>query len=134
VTLFPKEASVRIRLFLVVAAIAATAAVLPAIAQHDHDAPKGVTVQGEILDMACFVAHDGKGPKHAACAAKCLKDGQPMGLLAKDGTVYLLFGDHEDTSAFVKTKELVAKNVEIAGEAANRDRIKGIIVKSVKPL
>jgi len=134
VTLFPKESSVRIRSILVAAAIAVTAAVLPAIAQQHHDAAKGVTVQGEILDMACFVAHDGKGPKHAACAAKCLKDGQPMGLLAKDGTVYLLFGDHDDISAFVKAKELVAKNVEIAGEPANRDGIKGITVKSVKPL
>jgi len=125
---------VRVRSSLVAAAIAATAAVIPAIAQHDHHEAKGVTVQGEILDLACFTAHDGKGPKHAACAAKCLKAGQPMGLLAKDGTVYLLFGDHEDMSAFVKAKELVAKNVEIVGETANHDGLKGIIVNSVKSL
>lgn len=124
----------RIRSILVAAAMATTAAAIPAIAQDDHNKAKGVTVQGEILDLACFVAHDGKGPKHAACAAKCLKDGQPMGLLAKDGTVYLLFGDHADISAFVKAKEFVAKNVEIAGEAANKDGMKGITVKSVKPL
>ena len=45
-----------------------------------------------------------------------------------------LFGDHDDISAFAKAKELVAKNVEIAGEPANRDGIKGITVKSVKPI
>jgi len=124
----------KIRSILVGALMAVTAAALPAIAQHDHHEGKSVTVQGEVVDMACFVAHDGKGPKHAACAAMCVKAGQPVGLLAKDGTVYLLFGDHDDTSAFVKAKELIAKNVEIAGDAANRDGIKGIIVKSVKAL
>ena len=133
-TLIPKEAKVRVRSIIVAAAVAVTAAVVPAIAQHHHEAAKGVTVQGEILDMACFVSHEGQGPKHAACAAKCLKDGQPMGLLAKDGTVYLLLGDHQDISAFNKAKELAAKNVEITGEPSSRNGIKAITVTSVKPL
>ncbi len=124
----------KVRSILVAAAIAATAAVLPAMAQDDHHEVKGVTVQGEILDLACYVGHEAKGPKHASCAAMCLKAGQPMGLLAKDGTVYLLLGDHDDTSAFNTAKEMAAKNVEIAGEPVSRDGIKGIIVKSVKPL
>jgi len=134
VTLFPKEASVRFRSFLVAAAMVANASLAPATAQQDHDTSKAVTVQGEILDLVCFVAHDGNGPKHAASAAKCLRQGQPMGLLAKDGTVYILFGDHDDVAAFVKAKEFVGKNVEIVGPAANRDGVKGIIVASVRPL
>jgi hypothetical protein len=125
---------VRIQSILIAAAIVATAAVMPAAAQHDHHDAKGVTVQGEVLDMACYMAHEGKGPQHAACAAMCLNAGQPMGLLAKDGTVYLLTGDHDDTSAFVKAKEFAGKNVEITGETANRAGIKAITVKSVKPL
>ena len=28
-----------------------------------------MTVQGEILDMACYVAHEAKGPDHAGCAS-----------------------------------------------------------------
>jgi hypothetical protein len=95
---------------------------------------KKVTLQGEVLDMACFVAHNGQGPSHAACAVKCLKGGQPMGLLAKDGTVYLLFADHADATAYDKTKELGGKNVEIQGELASKGTFKGITVDSVKPL
>jgi len=124
----------KLRSILAAAAMAAATAVIPAIAQHDHHEAKDVTVQGEILDLACYVAHEAKGPKHASCATMCLKAGQPAGLLAKDGTVYLLLGDHDDTAAFDKAKELAAKNVEIAGEPVSRDGIKAIIVKSVKPL
>jgi hypothetical protein len=119
---------------ILVTAIAVLIAALPVVAQHDHHDAKDITVQGEVLDMSCYVAHDGKGPGHAACAAKCMKDGQPVGLLGKDGTVYLLFADHGDTSAYVKTKELVAKNVEIAGAPADKGGIKGITVKAVKAL
>jgi type 1 fimbria pilin len=119
---------------LAAAAVATIVAAFPVLAQHDHHDAKDVTVQGEVLDMSCYVAHDGKGPGHAACAAKCMKDGQPVGLLAKDGTVYLLFADHGDTSAFTKTKDLVSKNVEIEGAPADKAGIKGITVKAVKAL
>ncbi len=95
---------------------------------------KKVTVQGEILDMACYVSHEAKGPSHADCAASCLKGGQPMGLLARNGTVYLLFADHSDAAAYNKAKDFGGKNVEIQGEASARGAIQGITVTSVKPL
>jgi hypothetical protein len=126
--------------FLVFSVLAmALTATIRVAAAHEHEkaaaAPeKKLTVQGEILDMACFVAHNGQGPSHIACAAKCLKDGQPMGLLAKDGTVYLLFADHSDATAYNKTKEFAGKNVEIQGELATKGAFKGITVGSVKAL
>jgi hypothetical protein len=91
-------------------------------------------VQGEVLDLACYVGHGGMGEGHAGCAAKCLKGGQPMGLLGTDGTVYMLFADHGDASAFEKTKELAGKKVEVTGEVATKGAIKGITVHGVKAL
>lgn len=127
----------KIRTAILAAAALAFAAV-PVLAHemHDDHAPaKGaVTVQGEILDMACYVSHDGHGPDHAGCAAKCLKQGQPMGLLAKDGEVYLLLGDHGDIAPYEKAKTLAGKNVEISGEASAKGDTHAITVKSVKPL
>ena len=101
--------------------------------KHGHD-DKGMTVRGEILDMACYVAHEAKGPDHAACAKRCVKGGQPMGLLADDGTVYLLYANHEDGSAFERAKEFAGQKVEIVGVAATQAGIKGLEVSSVKKL
>ena len=44
---------------------------------------KEVTVQGELIDTACFTASDGdaKGKDHAACAQKCLGSGVPAAIL-----------------------------------------------------
>ena len=100
---------------------------------HGHD-DNAMTVRGEILDMACYVAHEAKGPDHAACAKRCVKGGQPMGLLADDGTVYLLYANHEDGSAFEQAKEFAGQKVEIVGIAATQAGIKGLEVSSVKKL
>ena len=127
------------KLRLLFASVAAVALVsLAALAAGDRPAEKvdekTTAVHGEILDMSCYMGHGGMGEGHAGCAAKCLKGGQPMGLLGTDGTVYLLFADHGDASAFEKAKDLAGKKVEVTGDVATKGGLKGIAVKSVKAL
>ena len=57
-----------------------------AFAHDGHDAKasdKPVTIQGELIDTACFVTSDGdaKGKDHAKCATKCMASGVPAGIL-----------------------------------------------------
>lgn len=95
---------------------------------------KKITTKGEILDLACYISHEGKGIKHQKCALTCLKNGQPMGLLTEDGTVYLLFADHQDSKAFDEAKNYAAEQVEITGVFSERAGIKAITVQSVKKI
>jgi hypothetical protein len=92
------------------------------------------TLQGEVLDLGCYLAHNGKGPDHAMCAKMCVKNGQPMGLLTSDGTVYILTADHEDAKAFNETKDLAGQKVEIRGTVGTNGSLKGLIVEAVKAL
>ena len=57
-----------------------------------------------------------------------------MGLLADDGTVYLLYADHEDSTAFDQAKEYAGQKVEVKGKPASNDAFKGLEVHSVKAL
>ena len=95
---------------------------------------ESTSVKGEVLDLACYVSHDSRGPEHAKCAEKCVKGGQPMGLLSEDGTIYVLFADHSDASAYEKTQSFAGQMVEISGPMAEKDGMKGITVHSVKAL
>lgn len=54
------------------------------------NAGKVVTVTGEIVDYSCYLQLGKHGDKHRDCAQKCFKNGQPIGLVTKDGTVYVL--------------------------------------------
>jgi len=104
------------------------------LAAEKAAAPSDVTLTGEVLDLACYVAHGAKGPDHASCAVKCAAMGQPVGLAASDGKVYLLLADHSDSSGFTKAKSFAGKNVEIKGEAAEKDGINALTVHSVKTI
>jgi len=95
-------------------------------------APSDVTLTGEIVDLACYIAQGAKGPDHAGCAAKCAEMGQPVGLAASDGKVYILVADHADSSAFTKAKSMAGKKVEIKGEVAAKDGMNSLTVHAVK--
>jgi hypothetical protein len=57
---------------------------------------KVVTLVGEIIDVSCYTQLGKHGTKHRDCGQKCLRNGQPIGLLTKDGKVYILMDEEHD--------------------------------------
>jgi hypothetical protein len=57
---------------------------------------KAVTLVGEIVDYSCYLQVGKHGAKHKDCGVKCLKNGQPIGLLTSDGKLYLLMEEEHD--------------------------------------
>ena len=90
-----------------------------------------VTLKGEVLDMACYLGHESKGPEHEKCALKCAKMGQPIGLLTQDGKVYLLVADHADQTAFEQAKTFAGQQVTIIGSVAGRAGMEALTVHKV---
>lgn len=117
-----------------------------AYAQHDHGkAEKGhdhgkaaaaagetVTLKGEVLDLACYMAHEGKGEKHRKCAIACLSGGAPAGILADDGTVILLVEDHNAKKPYKAVLELAGQQAEVTGKKFTRGGLTGVVVTGVK--
>jgi len=54
------------------------------------------TVIGEIIDFSCYLEIGKHGEKHVDCAQKCFRNGTPIGLLAEDGTMYMLMEEEHD--------------------------------------
>jgi len=57
---------------------------------------KITTVTGEIVDLSCYLQLGKHGEKHKSCGQKCLNSGQPIGLLTKDGAIYMLMDEEHD--------------------------------------
>ncbi len=57
---------------------------------------KPVSVVGEVIDLSCYLQVGKHGDKHRDCGQKCAANGQPIGLLAEDGTVYMLIDEEHD--------------------------------------
>lgn len=95
---------------------------------------KEVSMKGEIVDLACYSAHEGKGPKHAECAKECVLGGAPIGLLAENGSVYLLLENHatpKDKKPYAEARTKVAETVTISGDLYKRGGLPAIVVESV---
>ncbi len=96
---------------------------------------KAMSVVGEILDLSCYLQVGKHGDKHRECGQKCVENGQPVGLLAKDGTVYLLIDEEHDprrdglTTFRKKAIEHMAHIVTITGTYTEVGGQKAIFVQ-----
>ena len=57
---------------------------------------KVITLVGEVVDYSCYLQVGKHGAKHRDCGQKCLRNGQPIGLLTKEGKLYLLMEEEHD--------------------------------------
>ncbi len=57
---------------------------------------KPVSVVGEIIDLSCYLQVGKHGDKHRGCGQKCVANGQPVGLLTADGSIYMLIDEEHN--------------------------------------
>jgi hypothetical protein len=76
--------------FTVVAVVSTGLIFSPLVFAHeDHEkdtlsAAAEKTLTGEIIDLMCYADHNSTGPKHAECAATCIKGGGPVAILRRE--------------------------------------------------
>jgi hypothetical protein len=98
-----------------------------------------IEVTGEIIDTWCYYSGVMGGPDavvgsaHHTCALWCSAGGIPVGLLAEDGTVYMILKIAQDAgSAGGDTQlNLAAHEVTADGLLYERDGLKYLVVNEV---
>lgn len=106
--------------------------------QHAHEGQHGgsITVKGELVDTACYMAHPdtGKGEDHRKCADMCIKGGVPMSVLDAKGDLYLLLPDHSNEQVYAQAKEWAADQVEVTGRLVTEGGLRAIVVEKSRKL
>lgn len=79
--------------------------------------PSGMVVTrvGEIVDFSCYLQVGKYGEKHLDCSQKCLRDGQPIGLLTHDGTLYMLMEEEHDPNFRQAATDHTAQIMQVTG-------------------
>jgi len=110
-----------------------------AMAQHEGhsgmkmgDAEGEVTLQGEVLDLYCFMKHpdNGQGAGHAKCAQNCIRKGLPIGFLS-DGEVYLIIGQEHESAADIVVEFAGSQSI-LKGTLVNHHGVKAIEIASIE--
>jgi hypothetical protein len=114
-----------------------TATTIEAAVNKTPNAGKPVTVVGEILDLSCYLQLGKHGEAHRPCGQKCVRNGQPIGLLASDGTVYMLMPEehHPRRDGGVDARETAAEHmghiVEVSGTESMLNGYRAIFVQGL---
>ena len=94
-------------------------------------AAEDVTLTGEIVDLHCYTSRGAHGEEHAGCSNACISRDVPAGLLAEDGTLYLLVSEKP-----VSVKEKIAgkagKKVTAKGKIVERSGMKALQLSSIE--
>jgi len=109
------------------------AGALFAVAQHEHgEHGKEMTMTSLVVDTGCYMSHNSKGDKHAACAEACAKAGVPLALLHEaTGTLYIpVASDHKNQNA--KLMPFIEKKVKVTGTLMEKGGVKGFVIKTVE--
>ena len=98
---------------------------------------KPVTVVGEVVDFSCYIQLGKHGDKHRSCGQKCVQNGQPIGLLTQDGSLYMLMPEEHDprrdggVDAKASASDHMGHIVEVNGTEASVGGYKAIYVQGL---
>jgi hypothetical protein len=112
------------------AAVTAMSPLAGAHEGHDHAAKSG-KLTGEVVDITCFMDHDSKGEKHAACASRCIEKGLPVGLLVGDKLYAIILGSHDSPNE--KLAPYAGKLVTMTGSISEKSGMRVIDMDTVEP-
>jgi hypothetical protein len=96
-----------------------------------------ITVVGEIVDFSCYIQLGKHGEKHRSCGQKCVQNGQPIGLLDRNGSLYMLMPEEHDprrdggVDAKASGSDHMGHIVEVNGTSASVGGYKAIYVQGL---
>ena len=89
------------------------------------------TLQGELVDLNCYLDHGAKGEGHKACGTTCALKGLPIGLLDKENRITLVVGAHERPMN-TELAEKMGTTVELTGKVVSRNGLQMIEVSAFR--
>jgi hypothetical protein len=89
------------------------------------------TLEGELVDLSCYLDHGARGERHKACGTSCALKGLPIGLLDKDNKITIVVGVH-DKPMNTELANKMGTTVRLTGKVVSRDGMQMIEVSSVE--
>jgi len=91
-----------------------------------------VTISGWVLDSACAYTKGLDKPVGVECAKACAKNGSPLVILRKDGTIFLPIDDRTPASSLnAKLMPFAGERVTVIGKDYVRNGSHGLIIEKI---
>ena len=95
-----------------------------------------ISVNGEVIDLWCYMRNDDHGQGHKNCSTKCANQGNPIGFLDEaKGEVYILAGKTDYQVTHEVRDELIKKmneTVTVVGTVIKKNNAQILYVKTLE--
>lgn len=91
---------------------------------------KQARLVGDVIDLTCYLSHEGQGGKHAKCALDCIKKGNPVAILSGGTLFAVISSDHEAPNT--KLAAFAGKQVVATGEQSEKNGLHFIDLETVE--
>ena len=95
------------------------------------------TIIGEVVDTSCFLQLGKRGEAHVTCGQKCVRNGQPIGIVADTGELYLVIPEEHhprrdgQVSLAERFAELMGKRVQVSGMVTTAHETRALFVRTM---
>ena len=95
------------------------------------------TITGEVVDVSCFLQLGKRGEAHVPCGQKCVRNGQPIGIVTDQGQLYLIIPEEHhprrDGRVSIRERfaELMAKRVRVSGMLTKYQDYRTLFVRTL---
>ncbi len=95
------------------------------------------TLVGEVVDVSCFLQLNKRGEAHIPCGQKCVRHGQPIGIVTDDGELYLVIPEEHhprrdgQVNITERFAELMGKWVRVTGMLTSYHDYRGVFVRTL---
>ena len=87
--------------------------------------------------MSCFIQLGKRGEAHIPCGQKCVRNGQPIGILTDNGQLYLVMPEEHhprrdgEVSLKERFAELMGKRVQVSGMTTTYRDARALFVRTL---
>ena len=83
-------------------------------------AQEKASVQGEVVDLSCYMLTGGRGAEYQACAQLSAKKGIPFGVVTDGGELFLLVNQSADPDPYEAAKKLAGARAQVSGKTVRK--------------
>ena len=80
--------------------------------QGNKQKTKDLQIEGEVVDLTCYISRGLSGAGHKSCATRCLTRGAPAGLLDQDGNIFVIIAPSPGYASYAAETIRLSGSVE----------------------
>ena len=81
---------------------------------------KDSQIEGEVVDLTCYISRGLSGAGHRSCAIRCLTRGAPAGLVDQDGNIFVIIAPSPGYASYAAQTIRLSGSVEVVRISPNK--------------